>query len=165
MSRSVRDRARTLAADLAARALKPATHAEVIALFCVLLVLGTVALLAHGHDIHRLTHDEGKLTVVEHRQGEEQQAQARSRVEAAAKTCHEANAQHAKAEVGLEELAAHNPPKKPPTPEERAQTKRVLRELANVFDPSYDCARRVRELTQAHEPRPPTARDLQHAGF
>ncbi len=56
MSKGWRERVRIQAADLAQRALRPATHAEVLALFVLLLDLGTIGFGQIHHEHIRESH-------------------------------------------------------------------------------------------------------------
>lgn len=138
----LRARLLTLLADLAARALRPATHAEVLTLFLLLLGLGGAGLLVHGGDIGQIEE---------------------SRRSATFQSCEQANERHRQAIPALQGFVTRNPPKAPLTAAEAEQQERAIVEFAGVIAPDYlagsmklptetrerlGCERRVREVTR-----------------
>jgi hypothetical protein len=69
-----------------------------------------------------------------------------SRRKSAEISCRESNEHHEKAKFGLEALVAKRSTKHF-SKDEAAKNKIIINEITNVIAPSYDCSKRVRELT------------------
>lgn len=149
--RTARERLRIVMADLAARALRPASHGEVLALFLLLLGLGTVGLKVHSGDVARIGRDEHRI--------------AEARAQSIGHSCEEANARHPIVKLELEGLVKRTTPRAAIAPTRAAlkQQHVLLETFVAVIAPSYlagrgtqaqreqqGCAQRVAEQTSPH---------------
>lgn len=166
MIRARARRLRTLAADLSERLLRPVSRIEVFALFGLLLVLGTVALVVHAHDIHRVDHDEVRLAELQgalHNQvqheAETHAAQTRATIEARRSNCQSGNRLREGLRINvlqgqkslpllLQVLPQLN------TPRVLALNREAVARQLRAFAP-LNCTKYAEEVLPGHAPHPP----------
>jgi hypothetical protein len=144
--RGFRTRLRHQVAEWAALLLKPASWGAVLALVLIVVGLGAAAIIQHGADIRRISHDELAL----------RSARGQSIVLA----CEETNERHGLVKVGIEHLALRTSPRNPTLRQAKAR-RVVLEEFVQAIAPAYlaghgslkqreaqGCAERLARLSQ-----------------